>query len=59
MSYQRLSQALWGIDEGDLNSLRTHVYSLRKLLSAEFGRGLSPVHIMAVAIRLIPNWLTK
>lgn len=44
VSYQRLSQALWGIDEGDLNSLRTHVYSLRKLLSAEFGRGLIRTH---------------
>lgn len=44
VTYQALSQALWGIDEGDLSSLRTHVYSLRKLLAAEFGRGLIRTH---------------
>lgn len=37
VGYDKLSQALWGTNDGDSNTLRTHVYSLRKRLKAELG----------------------
>lgn len=32
LSYTQIQQAIWGDKEVDMNTLRTHVYSLRKLL---------------------------
>ena len=40
VSYQDLGTKLWGTDEYDLHSLRTHVYSLRKTLKDHFGQEL-------------------
>ncbi|NHN38507.1 response regulator transcription factor [Pseudomaricurvus alcaniphilus] len=40
VSYQTLSESLWGNADGDPNTLRTHVYSLRKVLKTGLGREL-------------------
>jgi len=38
LSYQELQSRVWGEDEVDMNTLRTHVYSLRKLLRSTVHR---------------------
>lgn len=40
VSYEDLSNALWGTDEGDHHALRNHVYGLRKTLDMTFGKAL-------------------
>lgn len=40
MSYEHLSQSLWGDKEVEPHTLRTHIYSLRKLLQDKFGINL-------------------
>ena len=37
LSYTQLQDGVWGEREVDMNTLRTHVYSLRKLLQDTFG----------------------
>jgi len=39
VSYEQLQDRVWGEREVDMNTLRTHVYALRKLLHENFGRG--------------------
>lgn len=39
-SYAALSDRIWKNNEADLNTLRTHVYTLRKLLKARSGQDL-------------------
>lgn len=36
VTYEALQDQLWGIDEVDMNTLRTHVYALRKQLQGAF-----------------------
>lgn len=36
LSYEQLQEGVWGEREVDMNTLRTHVYSLRKLLQQTF-----------------------
>ena len=42
LSHEALSEALWGARHGETegNSLRTHIYTLRKSLQAGLGNGL-------------------
>lgn len=40
VSYVTLSNALWGVDDGDEHTVRTHVYTLRKQLKQVFGRAM-------------------
>lgn len=40
VSHEALSNVVWGIDDGDTHTLRTHVYTLRKLLHKEFGQSM-------------------
>nr|WP_284048070.1 response regulator transcription factor [Marinobacter sp. ATCH36] len=40
VSHEELSNVIWGIDEGDTHTLRTHVYTLRKTLQREFGHSM-------------------
>ena len=40
VSYERLSEVLWGRGDGDINALRTHVYTLRKSLQERYSRSL-------------------
>ena len=37
LSYEQLQERIWGEKEVDMNTLRTHVYTLRKLLQDTFG----------------------
>ncbi|NLY64097.1 MAG: response regulator transcription factor [Alcaligenaceae bacterium] len=37
LSYEQLQERVWGEKEVDMNTLRTHVYTLRKLLQDTFG----------------------
>jgi len=37
VSYEKLGEYIWGDDEYDTHTIRTHIYSLRKLLTAQFG----------------------
>jgi len=38
VSYQEISCRLWGNEDGDPNTIRTHVYGLRKTLKQTFGQ---------------------
>jgi len=40
VSHEELSNVIWGIDDGDTHTLRTHVYTLRKILQKEFGHAM-------------------
>jgi DNA-binding response OmpR family regulator len=40
ISYDDLNDKIWGDHDADLNTLRTHVYTLRKQLQAAFGQPL-------------------
>jgi DNA-binding response OmpR family regulator len=40
VSYEHLSTILWGEPDGSQHSMRTHVYSLRKILKDHFGQEL-------------------
>lgn len=40
VTHDALSQSIWGTDDGDPHTLRTHVYVLRKTLEAAFGESL-------------------
>ncbi len=40
IKFSALSQALWGIEDGDEHTIRTHVYVLRKQLKQTFGRAM-------------------
>ncbi|MFA7681319.1 MAG: response regulator transcription factor, partial [Pigmentiphaga sp.] len=40
VSYEQLSQSLWGDKEVEPHTLRTHIYALRKLLQQELGVNL-------------------
>lgn len=40
VSHEELSNVIWGIDDGDTHTLRTHVYTLRKTLQKEFGQSM-------------------
>lgn len=40
ISYDQLSHTLWGDKEVDSHTLRTHIYTLRKLFQERFGAGL-------------------
>ena len=40
ISYEQLSQALWGEKEVESHTLRTHIYTLRKLLHEKLGANL-------------------
>jgi DNA-binding response OmpR family regulator len=40
ISYESLSERLWGNGDGDPHTIRTHVYSLRKTLKTELGKSL-------------------
>jgi len=40
ISYESISQLLWGNDDGDPHTMRTHVYTLRKTLKEVLGRSM-------------------
>lgn len=40
LSYEDISECLWGISEIDENTIRTHVYNLRKQLKNIFGKSM-------------------
>lgn len=40
VSYQDLSMTIWGDSDGDLNTIRTHVYGLRKILKNQLGHDI-------------------
>ncbi|OZG75412.1 two-component system response regulator [Hahella sp. CCB-MM4] len=40
VSYQDLSNSLWGNPDGDPHTIRTHVYALRKTLKSSLGRDM-------------------
>jgi len=40
LSHERLHEQIWGDQEADIHTLRTHVYSLRKQLQERFGLSL-------------------
>lgn len=40
VSYREMSERLWGEDAVDENTIRTHVYTLRKLLKQAFGKSM-------------------
>lgn len=40
VSHETLSNAIWGTDDGDPHTLRTHIYVLRRALEAGFGTSL-------------------
>lgn len=45
VSHETLSRVIWGTEDGDPNTLRTHVYTLRKQLQNRYGLKLiSTVH---------------
>lgn len=55
VSYENLSREIWGTDDGDAHTLRTHVYALRKLLTTAFGQSLvGTVHGRGYRL-LLPN----
>ena len=54
VSYQEFSRKLWGIDDGDPNTVRTHVYGLRKTLKEAFGQDvIKTLHGRGYALHLI------
>ncbi|AUN94688.1 response regulator transcription factor [Pseudazoarcus pumilus] len=40
VTHEALSTAIWGTDDGDPHTLRTHIYVLRRTLDAAFGASL-------------------
>jgi DNA-binding response OmpR family regulator len=40
VTHEALSTAIWGTDDGDPHTLRTHIYVLRRTLDAAFGTSL-------------------
>lgn len=40
VTHDMLSRAIWGTDEGDAHTLRTHIYVLRKTLESSLGSAL-------------------
>lgn len=40
VSYRQISEKLWGEDKVDENTIRTHVYTLRKLLKNKFDKAM-------------------
>lgn len=40
VSHESLSHVVWGVDDIDLHTLRTHIYNLRKLLEETLGHSL-------------------
>jgi DNA-binding response OmpR family regulator len=40
VTHEMLSRAIWGTDEGDAHTLRTHIYVLRRTLEASLGTAL-------------------
>ncbi len=53
VSHETLSQAVWGIDDIDLHTLRTHIYNLRKLLNDTLNHSLIKT-LRGRGYRLIP-----
>ncbi len=53
VSHGTLSQVVWGIDDIDLHTLRTHIYNLRKLLNDALGHLLIKT-LRGRGYRLIP-----
>lgn len=53
VSHNILSQAVWGIDDIELHTLRTHIYNLRKLLNDALGHSLIKT-LRSRGYRLIP-----
>lgn len=53
VSYEQLQGQLWGIDEVDMNTLRTHVYALRKQLQEAFHHPLIKT-LRGRGYRLVP-----
>ncbi len=53
VSHDTLSQVVWGIDDIDLHTLRTHIYNLRKLLNDTLGYSLIKT-LRGRGYRLIP-----
>lgn len=51
--HDTLSQAVWGIDDIDIHTLRTHIYNLRKLLNDELNHSLLKT-MRGRGYRLIP-----
>src|SRR5690554_3434884 len=40
VTHEMLNRAIWGTDEGDAHTLRTHIYVLRRSLESAFGTAL-------------------
>ena len=53
VSHDALSQAVWGIDDIDIHTLRTHIYNLRKSLHDALGHSLIKT-LRGRGYRLIP-----
>jgi len=53
VSHDTLSQTVWGIDDIDLHTLRTHIYNLRKLLKETLGHSLIKT-LRGRGYRLVP-----
>ncbi len=53
VSHHALSQAVWGVDDIDLHTLRTHIYNLRKLLKDTLDHSLVKT-LRGRGYRLIP-----
>ena len=53
VSHEDLSHTVWGIDDIDLHTLRTHIYNLRKLLKETLGHSLIKT-LRGRGYRLVP-----
>ncbi len=53
VSHEDLSYTVWGIDDIDLHTLRTHIYNLRKLLNDKLGDSLIKT-LRGRGYRLVP-----
>lgn len=53
VTYEALQEQLWGVDEVDMNTLRTHVYALRKRLQTAFRNPLIKT-LRGRGYRLVP-----
>jgi len=56
VTHDTLSHAVWGVDDIDLHTLRTHIYNLRKLLNDSLGHSLIKT-LRGRGYRLIPSEL--
>lgn len=55
VSHEELSNVIWGIDEGDAHTLRTHIYTLRKILREAFGHSMvRSIHGRGYRLELSP-----